>query len=109
MALMGQYCKAYHVRQLREFPGWQPNLQNLAPEITQVDGQDVERPRTMLTDEDVLFVQESYIVTDGIFLDERIVFDAVTPEWKAFCDGPLAFKVPEDLAPTEATAPIAAQ
>jgi hypothetical protein len=101
MSTMGQYCKAYHVRQLREFPGWQPDLRNLAPEITTVDGQEIERPREALTDEDVLFLQESYVVTDGIFLDERIVFDAVTPEWKRFCDTTLAFELPDDLAPRE--------
>jgi len=30
-------------------------------------------------------MQENYVVTDGIFKDENIIFDNVTPEWKDFC------------------------
>lgn len=107
MAEMGRYCKAYHVRHLREFSAWQPNLANLRPDTNLVDGEDVTTVRTALTDDDVLFVQESLTVTDGIFLDEHIVFDAVTPEWQAFCRDTLAFEVPNDELPPPPT-PVAA-
>jgi hypothetical protein len=49
-----------------------------------------------------LFVQENFVVTDGIFLDENIIFDDVTPEWKTFCETTLDFSVPNyELAPPD--------
>jgi hypothetical protein len=35
--------------------------------------------------------QENFVVTDGIFIDEHIIFDKVTDEWKEFCKGTLMF------------------
>lgn len=99
MAEMGRYCKAYHVRSLREFPRWQPNLANLRPETEVVDGEEVERARTELRDEDILYVQETYAVTDGIFLDENVVFDGASPEWEEFCRSVLGFELPPDEVP----------
>jgi hypothetical protein len=34
------------------------------------------------------------MVTDGIFLDENIIFDEVTPEWMDFCTNTLKFDIP---------------
>jgi hypothetical protein len=98
MATMGRYCKAYYVRQLSEYPAWRPNLQQLRPDTTEVDGDEVETARTALHDDDVLYLQENHIVTDGIFLDQHIVFDGVTPEWEEFCRAVLRFDVPAEYA-----------
>jgi hypothetical protein len=49
---------------------------------------------------DYLFLQENFVVTDGIFLDENIIFDNTTPEWIDFCKNSLEFEVP----PAEPTA-----
>jgi hypothetical protein len=40
-------------------------------------------------------LQENYVVTDGIFKDENIIFDDVTDEWKEFCTKELEFEIPE--------------
>jgi hypothetical protein len=93
MATMGRYCKAYPVEQLRAFPGWQERLDNLAPAEHDEDG--TTEARTSLGNEDYLFLHETLVVTDGIFLDEHIVFDQVTPEWTEFCTRELAFEVPD--------------
>jgi hypothetical protein len=93
MAKMGRYCKAYPVERFREFSGWTENLQNLRKEEGQVDGKGVEIPRT-LGENDYFYLQENYTVTDGIFLDENVIFDNVTPEWIAFCKDTLKFEVP---------------
>jgi hypothetical protein len=103
MATMGRYCKAYGVEQLKQFAGWQPRLDALAPLENEEDGS--EQPRTTLADDDYLFLQENYVVTDGIFLDEFVVFDQVTPEWKAFCTGTLAFEIPDYARADDAAAP----
>jgi len=93
MATMGRYCKAYAVEHLRKFTGWQERLEDLAPLENEEDGS--TQPRTTLADDDYLFLQETYVVTDGIFLDENIVFDQITPEWKDFCTRELAFEIPD--------------
>lgn len=94
MATLGKYCKAYPVAKLRQFEQWAEGVSHL-----QDEGADT--PKTAfareLNDEDVLFVQEDFTVTDGVFLDENVVFDRVTPEWKDFCKTNLQFEVPSHI------------
>jgi hypothetical protein len=106
MATMGRYCKAYAIEQLRKFPGWEEKIENLAPAENDEDGS--QQPRTGLAADDYLFLQENYVVTDGIFLDEHIIFDRVTPEWQEFCAKELAFEIP-DYKRFEETQPVAAE
>lgn len=80
MAEMGRYCKAYHAKRLREFDGWKEDVSNL------------RGGRTSIEDDDILYIQENYIVTDGVFIDQNIVYDDVTDEWKAFCQKVLEFE-----------------
>ncbi|HEW98145.1 MAG: hypothetical protein DRR00_25745 [Candidatus Parabeggiatoa sp. nov. 3] len=89
MPEMGKYSKAYLAKRFHEFPAWKPNLQNLRQDKTNENGADEQR--TALNDDDVLYLQENYVVTDGIIKDENIVFDDVNDEWKAFCEKVLEF------------------
>lgn len=93
MATMGKYCKAYPITRFREYPGWTEKAENARKEKKVVDGKEVEEAR-QLTEKDHLYLQENYVVTDGIFLDEHIIFDTVTPEWMEFCKNTLKFEVP---------------
>ncbi|HJQ69036.1 MAG TPA: hypothetical protein VKA70_08690 [Blastocatellia bacterium] len=93
MANMGKYCKAYPVNRFREFNNWTANLQNLRQDKQQADGQETVAPRE-LTDDDHFYLQENFTVTDGIFIDENIVFGDVTPEWVEFCKNTLNFEIP---------------
>ena len=86
MNKMGKYCKAYPVSRFREFSGWQENSANARKE------NDVPRP---LTDADFLYLQEDLVVTDGVFLDENVIFDDVSPEWTHFCKTTLNFELPD--------------
>lgn len=94
MPNMGRYCKAYPITNLRTFAGWAENAANTRPADDDDDVKDGHVSRT-LTDDDFLYLQENYVVTDGIFIDENIIFDSVTPEWIDFCRNTLAFDVPE--------------
>ncbi|MCC5620392.1 hypothetical protein [Nostoc sp. CHAB 5715] len=87
MATIGKYCKAYLVKQFRQYPQWREQTENIRPQKEVVDNRE-------LTDEDILYLQENYIVTDGIFQDENIIFDDITPEWKEFCHQTLKFELP---------------
>jgi len=93
MAEMGKYCKAYLAKQFREYPGWTENAANVRKEKKEVGGKEVEVER-QLNDDSILYLQENYIVTDGIFKDQNIIFDNVTDDWKQYCHSTLAFEIP---------------
>lgn len=93
MATMGKYCKAYPITRFREYSGWAENSENVRKEKNVVDGKEEEIDR-QLTDEDHLYLQENYVVTDGIFMDENVIFEDVTPEWEDFCTNTLNFEIP---------------
>ncbi|MCU0532564.1 MAG: hypothetical protein MUD14_01460 [Hydrococcus sp. Prado102] len=93
MAKMGKYCKAYSIKDFRKFSQWTEKSENTRKETQEIDGKEIEVTRE-LTDEDFLYLQENYVVTDGIFQNENIIFDKVTPEWKDFCNNTLMFEIP---------------
>lgn len=90
---MGKYCKAYPLTRLRAYEGWHEKLENVRKETEIVDGEEVEVDR-QLGDDDFLYLQENYVVTDGIFKDENIIFDDVTEEWIDYCHNELEFEIP---------------
>jgi len=100
MATMGNYCKAYYIRDLRNFPGWQDQEPSIE---TNSSGPAQDNPTEQATDtaEEYAFLQENYVVTKGIFKDEEILWDKVTPEWEQFCKETLQFAVPPDALPVE--------
>jgi hypothetical protein len=106
---MGNYCKAYHASDFRKFQGWNENLTNLRGEKKYVDGKEIYEPKTTLVDDDILYLQENYVVTHGIFKDEHIVFDQVTDEWKAFCHKDLKFEIPDYAKPEKDETPAKAE
>lgn len=95
MATMGKYCKAYSLKKLREFSHWTERAENTRKENKEVNVKEVEVNR-VLTDDDFLYLQENYVVTDGVFKDENIIFDKITPQWQEFCQNTLLFKIPVD-------------
>ncbi len=91
---MSNYCKAYSIARLRQFPNWSERSENARREAKGENGKQVEIPRE-LTDRDYLYLHESLVVTDGIFEDQNIIFSDITPEWKEFCKEVLKFEVPD--------------
>ncbi len=91
MRKVGKYCKAYQVEMLRTYSRWRENTQNLIKERKVIEGIETEIVRE-LTNAHYLFLQENLVVTDGIYLDENIIFDDVTPEWEDFCRNVLNFR-----------------
>lgn len=93
MKTMGKYCKAYSLKKLRQFDQWTEHIENTRTEKNEIGGKEVEVNRE-LTESDFLYLQENYVVTDGIFKDENIIFDNITSEWKDFCTKVLKFEIP---------------
>lgn len=88
MAIIGKYCKSYKLSELRQFPGWTEKAEQARVIRKEVDGEIVEMPRA-LTDDDYVYLHGDFTVTDGIFIDENIIFNDVTPEWIEFCNAVL--------------------
>ncbi|HRC86933.1 MAG TPA: hypothetical protein PK413_15095 [Thermoanaerobaculia bacterium] len=79
---MRPYTKAYYLKQLRQFSGWQEIPRNDSAE---------------LNDESIVYLQDNFTVVREPFEEEDFIFNSVTPEWKQFCEGTLGFAIPEDL------------
>ncbi len=94
MSEMSKYSKAYLAERFREFPKWSEYLQNLRKEKKTDDGKEIEVERTELKDNDVLYIHDNYVVTDGFYKDENIIFDKVDDEWKGFCTDTLKLEIP---------------
>lgn len=95
-----QYCKVYHLRELRQFPGWSENRIKMTGE----NGSGAEAGNgngagdgAALTDDDVAFLHQDFTVTRSMWRGEDVIFNQVTPEWQRFCTEILGFKVPDDL------------
>jgi len=86
---MGKYCKAYHVEQLARYKKWPESI--TAP--------------TSSEDRSFLFLQENFTVTEGIFMDEKIVLGQVTDDWKTFCQNELQFSIPEYVKQADSFSP----
>lgn len=79
---MRKYCKAYPLGELRQFQHWQENHSE----------HDTER-----TDETIVYLWDDFTVVESPVINQGNLFDAVTPEWEAFCLRTLNFAIPEDL------------
>jgi hypothetical protein len=94
MKRIGKYCKAYAIDELRKFSGWNERAQ-----------EEQARDITEETDlSNILFVQEDYTVTAGIFVDENVILNEPTPEWIEFCRDTLKFD-PSAIDPRAESSP----
>lgn len=88
MSTMGSYCKAYELKDLRAFSDWD--------ELEGSDGDSLGTDRD-LDDSSIVYLQEDYTVTDGVYLGEHVIFNDVTEAWKTFCHETLDFEIPDDV------------
>ena len=99
MSTLGKYCRAYPLSLFRQFRGWTEKPENARKIRKEIDGEITEVPRE-LTDADYVYLHRNFTVTDGIFIDENIIFSDVTQEWTDFCRNVLG-KVPQDEVSAE--------
>lgn len=94
-----EYCKAYYLKDLRQFPGWPANHQASSKEApSAATGSNGNNGEAALEDEEeVAFLHSDLTVTKSMWREVDVIFDQVTPEWKQFCENVLKFKVVEDL------------
>jgi hypothetical protein len=90
---MRTYCKAYLVREFRQFSGWN-------------EQQDEDSQR--LSDEDICYLWDDCTVVKSPVEPGGVVFDTITPEWESFCRTVLQFEIPDDVRDIDAQADAAA-
>lgn len=79
MANLGRYCKAYYLSELRAFPGWsEPPAAG-----------DQRRP-----DDTIVYVHEQFTVTEGLAVDEGVLFRGADDAWVSFCRETLRYEPP---------------
>lgn len=83
------YARAYLLGELRKFSDW--------VEEKEVIPADENGNSRQLSDDDVVFLQQDFTVTELIWPGENVIFNRITPEWKDFCTQELQFKVPDDF------------
>jgi hypothetical protein len=80
---MKQYCKAYHLADLRRFAGWK--------EVPPADG-------SRLTDETIVYLWDDLSVVASPVAPERApLWESRSGDWERFCREELEFAIPEDL------------
>ncbi|MCH9651028.1 MAG: hypothetical protein K0U98_22585 [Deltaproteobacteria bacterium] len=79
---MRKYSKAYYLKDLRAYDGWQEK-----------EREDTDE----LTDESIVYLQDNFTVVKDVFNEEDYIFDTVDDSWKTFCKDKLGFEIPEDL------------
>jgi hypothetical protein len=94
MATIGKYCKSYQLSRLRQFRNWSERSENARRIRKELNGETVEVARE-LTNDDYVYLHGNFTVTDGIFIDENIIFSDVTPEWVEFCRDELGQSMPD--------------
>jgi hypothetical protein len=84
-----QYCKAYPLADLRRFSTWPAGAGGSGGAAG--DGAEAS------AGEEIVYLHQDFTVTQSIWHGEDVLFDQVTPEWKAFCTEVLKFAPPDDL------------
>src|SRR5215831_5409354 len=87
MKKMSRYCKAYAVEKLSAYPHWNELAHNDA-------NNDADKEQT---EQEYFFLHDNFVVTKDVFVDEDVVFDAITDDWKEFCTSALDFQVPQEV------------
>ena len=81
--MLRKYCKAYYLKDLRQFGNWTEKREADEPEFS---------------DDDIVYLWDDFtVVRSPIIPDKGLIFDAVSPEWRGFCAATLKFEIPEDL------------
>jgi ankyrin repeat protein len=94
-----QYCRAYPLKELREFAGWSEN--GLTPRGENEGAVKTEGGPQGLSDADIVFLHQDLSVTASMWHGSNIIFDQVTPAWTEFTSSRLKFSAPRliDLLP----------
>jgi uncharacterized protein len=88
-----KYCKAYHLKDLRQFSGWRENR----IDGWKKDGNGGHAEETF-PDDMIVFIHQDLMVTESMWHNENVIFNGGDSSWREFCADVLKFKTPDDLS-----------
>jgi hypothetical protein len=88
-----RYCRAYSLKELREFAGWSEN--GLMPRDKNMSAANTADEQQRFSDTDVVFLHQDLNVTASMWHGANIIFNQVTPAWTEFTGSYLKFSVPQ--------------
>jgi ankyrin repeat protein len=88
-----RYCRAYSLKELREFAGWSEN--GLTPRDKNMSAANTADEQQRFSDTDVVFLHQDLSVTASMWHGANIIFNQVTPAWTEFTGSCLKFGVPQ--------------
>jgi len=91
------YCRAYYLRDLRQFSGWTESKVNWKEDGDNFGVEGEKNKEQLLSDDAIVFIHQDHTVTQSTWRNENVIYAQVTPEWKGFCAETLKFKAPDDL------------
>lgn len=91
-----QYCKAYHLGDLRKYPLWRENHSS-SKSSSNGNGANNGDGGEYFGDDQVVFIHQDFTVTESVWHNENVIFNNVDPTWEEFCSSSLHFAVPADL------------
>jgi len=80
------YTRAYRLGELRRYSGWRQN-----PAQSDAGGP----TDTQASDGQTVYLRSDFVVLQNCFDESPVLFDAVTPQWVAFCKNTLGFDAPD--------------
>lgn len=87
-----QYCRAYLLKELREFAGWSEN--DLKPRDKNESAVNTADEQQGFSDTDVVFLHQDLSVTASMWYGANIIFNQITPAWTEFTSSHLKFSTP---------------
>jgi hypothetical protein len=92
-----KYCKAYHLKDLRQYPAWSESRINWKEKKDAKDAKEADQSNGEFTDDKIVFIHQDFTVTESMWHNENVIYNQVDEPWREFCSDSLAFKVPTDL------------
>jgi hypothetical protein len=86
-----QYCKAFHLADLRQYPAWREAQINWKKKDPDQGG------KPSFAADSIVFIHQDLTVTESMWHNENVIFNKVDPDWEAFCASTLKFRVPDDV------------
>jgi Ankyrin repeats (3 copies) len=93
-----RFCKAYYLRDLRRYRGWNENRTTWKEnKYENRKDKDREVSECSSIQDRIVFIHQDFTVTESMQHGETLLFSDVNSEWKEFCIGTLNFNAPDDL------------
>ncbi len=87
MTQLARFCKAYHMRDVQGFTGWENRPPSPPDPGERYAG-------TLPPNPDIVFLHHDFKLTKSIARDHGVLLEGTDPAWIAYCREVLKFEIP---------------